>query len=82
VPAAPEIGRFELASTSARLVETVDRLSSAIPRQDQKHCVKLLGDGIMAHDLDRQVAEMQIRADVFNRFTVLGISKTIAVMKT
>ena len=50
--------------------------------ETKMHCVKLLGDGIMARDLDRQVAELQIRADVLNRFTALGIPKTIAVVKS
>ncbi len=36
----------------------------------------------MARELDRQVAELQIRADVLNRFTALGTPKTVAVLKT
>lgn len=50
--------------------------------ETKMHGIKLLGDGIMARDLDRQVAELQIRADVLNRFTALGIPKTVAVVKT
>ena len=50
--------------------------------ETKMRCVKLLGDGIMARELDRQVAELQIRADVLNRFTALGIPKTVAVLKT
>jgi len=50
--------------------------------ETKMRCVKLLGDGIMARELDRQVAELQIRADVLNRFTSLGIPKTVAVLKT
>jgi len=49
--------------------------------ETKMRCVKLLGDGIMARELDRQVAELQIRADVLNRFTALGIPKTVAVLK-
>ncbi len=32
----------------------------------------------MSWDFDRQVAEVQIRAAVLNRFTVLGIPVTVA----
>ncbi|TCO68084.1 hypothetical protein EV655_1321 [Rhodovulum euryhalinum] len=40
------------------------------------HCVKLLGQSLMARDFDRQVAELQIRAAVLNRHTTLGIPVT------
>jgi hypothetical protein len=40
------------------------------------HCVKLLGQGLMARDFDRQVAELQIRIAVLNRYTALGIPVT------
>ncbi len=36
------------------------------------HCVKLLGQSLMARDFDRQVAEIQIRVAVLNRYTALG----------
>ncbi len=32
-------------------------------------CVKLLGERIMARDVDRQDAEVQIRIALLNRFT-------------
>ena len=35
-------------------------------------CFKLLGERVMARDLDRQVAELQVRAAILNRFTRLG----------
>jgi hypothetical protein len=38
------------------------------------HCVKLLGQRLMARDFDRQVAEFQIRAAVLNGFTTLDIT--------
>lgn len=38
------------------------------------HCVKLLGQRIMARDFDRQVAEFQIRVAVLNGYTALGIA--------
>ena len=40
--------------------------------------VKLLDQRLMSRDFDRQVAEVQIRAVVLNRFTALGIPMTVA----
>ena len=40
------------------------------------HCVKLLGDGILAREFDRQVTELQVRAPVLNGFTARGVSQT------
>ena len=36
------------------------------------HCVKLLGQRLMARDFDRQVAEPQVRIAVLNGYTALG----------
>ena len=44
--------------------------------ETKMHCFKLLGERIMARDFDRQVAEMQIRAAILNRFTALGTPQT------
>lgn len=43
------------------------------------HCVKLLGQRLMARDFARQVAEVQIRIAVMNGYTALGIPITEAV---
>ncbi|EIE52834.1 hypothetical protein C357_01835 [Citreicella sp. 357] len=43
------------------------------------NCIKLLGQSVMARDFDRQVAEIQIRIAVRNRYTTLGIPVTEAV---
>ncbi len=43
---------------------------------DWMHCVKLLGQSLMARGFDRHVAEIQIRVAVLNRYTVLGIPVT------
>ena len=43
------------------------------------HCVKLLGQSFMATDFDRQVAEVQVRIAVLNRYTALGLPVTEAV---
>jgi hypothetical protein len=40
------------------------------------HCVKLLGQRLMARDVDRQVAELQVRIAVLNGCTALGIPVT------
>lgn len=39
-------------------------------------CFKLLGERVMSRDFDRQVAELQIRAAILNRFTALGTPLT------
>lgn len=40
------------------------------------HCMKLLGQRLMARDFKRQVAELQARIAVLNRYTALGIPVT------
>jgi hypothetical protein len=42
-------------------------------------CFKLLGEQTMARDLDRPVAELQVRAAILNGFTRLGTATTVAV---
>ena len=42
-------------------------------------CMKLLGQSLMARDFERQVAEIQIRIAVLNRYTALGIPATESV---
>ena len=44
--------------------------------ETKMHCVKLLGEGIMAREFNRQVTELQVRAAVLNGFTALGIPQT------
>jgi hypothetical protein len=43
------------------------------------HCMKLLGQSLMARNFDRQVAEIQIRITVLNRYSALGIPVTAPV---
>jgi len=40
------------------------------------HCVKLLGQSLMARDFDRQVAQIHLRIAVLNRYTALGVPLT------
>lgn len=49
------------------------------PVESKMNCVKLLGQSLMARDFDRQVAEIQVRVAVLNRYTALGIPVTEAV---
>jgi hypothetical protein len=44
--------------------------------ETKMHCLKLLGERLMARTPDRQTAELQIRAAVLNRFTALGTPET------
>ena len=44
--------------------------------ETKMHCLKQLGQSLMARDFNRQVAEIQIRIAVLNRYTVLGIPVT------
>ncbi|WP_252737458.1 IS5 family transposase [Citreicella sp. C3M06] len=44
--------------------------------ETKMHCVKLLGQRLMARDFDRQVAEIQVRIAVLNGYTALGIPGT------
>ncbi|SFQ98306.1 hypothetical protein SAMN04515673_101591 [Poseidonocella sedimentorum] len=43
------------------------------------NCIKLLGQSLMSRDFDRQVAEIQTRVAVLNRYTSLGIPVTVPV---
>jgi IS5 family transposase len=47
--------------------------------ETKMRCFKLLGERVMARDFDRQVAELQVRAAILNRFTQLGTPTTIRV---
>ncbi|WP_235940300.1 IS5 family transposase, partial [Salipiger sp. PrR007] len=47
--------------------------------ETKMHCIKLLGQRLMARDFDRQVTELQVRIAVLNGYTALGIPVTEAV---
>ena len=47
--------------------------------ETKMHCLKLLGQRLMARHFDRQVAELQVRIAVLNRYTALGIPVTKVV---
>jgi hypothetical protein len=44
--------------------------------ETKMHCMKLLGQRLMARDFDRQVAEVQVRIAILNGYTALGIPVT------
>ena len=48
--------------------------------ETKMRCFKLLGEGVMARDFDRQVAALQVRTAVLNRFTRLGTPTTVPVL--
>jgi len=43
------------------------------------HCMKLLGQRLMARYFDRQMAEVQVRIAALNGYTALGIPITKTV---
>lgn len=44
--------------------------------ETKMHCVKLPGQRLLARDVDRQIAELQVRIAVLNSYTALGIPVT------
>ena len=47
--------------------------------ETKMRCLKLLRERVTARDVDRQVAELQVRAAVLDRFTRLGTPTTVAM---
>ena len=72
--------RNETVRSSRRLGRAIWRCWSGYHRRSlvetKMRCFKLLGERVMARDFDRQVAELQIRAAILNRFTALGTPQT------
>lgn len=72
--------RNEIVRASRRLGRTIWKRWSGYHQRSRvetkMHCFKLLGERVMARDFDRQVAELQIRAAILNRFTALGTPDT------
>jgi hypothetical protein len=77
------IARNEAVNASRYLGRAIWRRWSGYHRRSRvetkMHCVKLLGQSLMARDFDRQVAEIQIRVAVLNKYTALGIPVTEVV---
>ena len=74
------IARNDAVNPSRYLGRTIWKRWSGYHRrsrvESKMHCVKRLGQSLMAPDFDRQVAEIQIRIAVLNRYTALGIPIT------
>lgn len=72
--------RNEILHATRRLGRTIWRRWSGYHRRSlvetKMRCFKLLGERVMARDFYRQVAELQIRAAILNRFTALGTPQT------
>ena len=75
--------RNEILRATRRLGRTIWKKWSGYHRRSlvetKMRCFKLLRKRIMARDFDRQVAELQVRAAVLNRFTRLGTPITVAM---
>ena len=70
----------ETVRATRRLGRTIWRCWSGYHRRSlletKMRCFKLLGERVMARDFDRQIAELQIRAAILNRFTAPGTPQT------
>jgi hypothetical protein len=77
------IARNEAVNASRYLGRALWRQWSGYHRRSRvetkMHCVKLIGQSLMARDFERQVAEVQIRMAVLYRYTALGIPVTEAI---
>ena len=56
----------------------MERISPTKRVETKMHCVKLLGQCVMARDFGRQVAELQVRIAALNGYAALGIPVTEA----
>lgn len=77
------IARNDILRTSRRVGRTIWRRWSGCHRRSRAetrmHCVKPLGQRLSARDIDRQIAEFQVRVGMLNGLTALGIPVTKAV---
>lgn len=77
------IARNEAVNASRYLGKAIWRRWSGYHRRSRveakMNCIKLVGQSLMARDFERQVAEIQVRVAVLNRYTALGIPVTKAV---
>lgn len=74
------IARNDAVHAQRYLGRTVWRRWSGYHRRSRvetkMHCMKLLGQSLMTRDFERQVAEIQVRIAILNRYTALGIPIT------
>lgn len=74
------IARNEAVNASRYMGRAIWRRWSGYHRRSRveakMNCIKLLGQSLMPRDVDRQVAKIQVRTAVLNRYTALGIPVT------
>jgi hypothetical protein len=70
------IARNDAVNAHRYLGRTLWRRWSGYHRRSRVETKKLLGQSLMARDFERQVAEIQIRIAVLNRYNALGIPIT------
>jgi len=77
------IARNEAERASKYLARALWRKLTAYHRRSRAetkmNCVKLLGQGVLDRELDRQDAELQIRIPVLDRYTARGVPVTVPV---
>ncbi|WP_215796524.1 IS5 family transposase [Paludibacterium paludis] len=77
------LARNEILRASKRLGRAIWKRWSGYHRRSlvetKMRCFKRLGERVMARDFDCQVAELQVRAAILNRFSVLGRPQTVAM---
>ncbi|AVG17688.1 MULTISPECIES: IS5 family transposase [Chromobacterium] len=77
------LARNEILRASKRLGRAIWKRWSGNHRRSlvetKMHCFKRLGERVMARCFDGQVAELQVRAAILNRFSMLGHPCTVAV---
>ena len=75
--------RNEILRATQRLGRTIWKKWSGYHRRSlvetKMRCFKLLGERVMARHFNSQVAELQIRTALLNRFTQLGTPTTVAL---
>lgn len=73
--------RNQILRSTGRLGRSIWKKWSGYHRRSlvetKMRCFKLLGERVMARDFDSQVAELQVRAAILNRFTSLGTPTTV-----
>ena len=78
------IVRNDVVNAQRYLGRTLWRRRSGYHRRSRvktkMHCIKLLGQSLMAQDFERQVAEIQISITVLNRYTTFGLPVTEPVV--
>lgn len=69
----------QILTAEPRRNEASRDIAAQCPVGQRMHCMKLLGQHLMARDFGHHVADLQIHIAVLNGFTALGIAVTDAV---